>query len=158
MLLETMVSNLEKGIFQNQTPTEETVRAACSPSKLVKLGKKVTEEDLDIRLLTALKQQGVGTFKIECEALKMHKESRKGEKQEKFNSKWDEIWGGRDARKVLDLLSLKIGYAQQRRKELRKEYLEEKQRLEEGLTEEGRTTKYRRIIQRVSKMARSRWA
>ena len=93
--METMVSGLEIDTFQNPTPTEETVRAAYSPSKLIKLGKRVTEEDLDIRLLTALKQQGVGTFKIECEALKMHKESRKGQKQERFYSKWDEIRGGK---------------------------------------------------------------
>ena len=60
MLLETMVSGLEIDTFQNPTPTEETVKAAYSPSKLIKLGKRVMEKDLDIPFMTVLKQQGEG--------------------------------------------------------------------------------------------------
>ena len=74
-----MVPNSLEGPAQNPTPMMNTVKTGLSPSKLVALGKRVTEEDLDVRLLSDLRKHRVGTFKIECEALKLHDEAMKGE-------------------------------------------------------------------------------
>ena len=143
-----MVPNSLEGPAQNPTPMMNTVKTGLSPSKLIALGKRVTEEDLDVRLLSDLRKHRIGTFKIECEALKLHDEAMKGESKNILGSKWDKIRGGRDAGKVEDLLKLKIGYAQKRKKELRKEYVEEKRRLEEGLKSEGRERKFGKIMKR----------
>ena len=126
--MDNLVPNPIEGPAQNPTPMMDTVKTGLSPSKLIALGRRITEEDLDIRLLNDLRKHRIGTFRIECEALKFQKEARKRDGKVFVGSKWDQIRGGRDAGKVEDILNLKIGYAQRRRKDLRKEYVEEKKR------------------------------
>ena len=75
--MDNLVPNSIEGPAQNPTPMMDTVKTGLSPSKLIALGRRVTEEDLDIRLLNDLRKHRIGIFRIECEALKLQKEARK---------------------------------------------------------------------------------
>ena len=70
-----------KGKEPKTTPIDETARAGLSPGNLFRLGRLVTEEDLDLKLMNELKASKVGTLNIECQALKLKEEACKREEK-----------------------------------------------------------------------------
>ena len=63
------------------TPYGTTAEAGLSPGKLFALGRRVTQENLDLRLLKDLRCKGIGTFKIKCQALALSREAEKRNKR-----------------------------------------------------------------------------
>ena len=116
------------------TPYETTTKAGLSPGKLCAMARRVTQEDLDLKLLRDLRGKGIGTFKIECQALALSKDAekrneRKEEKGGQRKDKWGQIVLQRSQAKVVDVLNLKIKYCEAKKKWLKTEYIKEKKRL-----------------------------
>ena len=126
------------------------------------MGKLVTEEELDERLLSGLLKKKVGTYRIECQALELVRDAEKRNKEKSRilngKSKWETIKGGRDPEKVADVLKLKLEYCKAKKNELKKEYRKEKKHLEECHQREGQQRKFRKIISRIAKQEQDRWA
>ena len=64
------LSNSQRDKDQTTTPIEETPAGALSPGKLRQKAKVVSQRALESKLMTSLRDEKVGTFKVECQALK----------------------------------------------------------------------------------------
>ena len=91
-----MMASSAIAIEQPQFPLEEIPAGSMSPGKLRLKAGVVNRRALDTRLLVRLKQEKVGTFKIECQALELATEAklenlkREGKKGQ-GEKKWEKI-------------------------------------------------------------------
>ena len=70
---------------------------------------------------------------------------------------WDLIKATRCQDKVFDLMNLKVKYCYEQEKEARREYIQEKERLERAHKEKGMERKFQKIVSRIAKGSKSAW-
>ena len=123
----------EIGMCQVTNPQSPTVKTANKAGQLQELSKQISNVNLEKRLFLMLKEQKIGTFKLELQALNLHQEDRKRDRKDKYNRRKKKIQlviEGRNEGKVLDLIKLKLQYIQREEKELKKEYVKTKKEYE----------------------------
>ena len=118
--------NTQNGLSQNlHTNHEETVKTGFRMGRLLESARIATGAALDRRLLEDLRRVGVGTMKIETEALRLgddaSKYDKKRGKRKKGGKVAQRIREERDPDKVMDLLKIKIKYCIKEEKRSRKE-------------------------------------
>ena len=104
-----------------------------------------------------LKEERVGTFKMEMQALNLHLEDKKREISKsvegKRRNKVQQIREGRDEGKVLDIIKLKLQYVQLEESKLRKEYKKERREYEAVTSARS----FRRTMRRIGRTTGARW-
>ena len=117
---------LKMGLSQLSAITDqETVPTAEVMCHLLKLSMDVTNVTLNRNLFEVLREEKIGTYKLECEAMNLFVDgtSSKGkERSGKKEKKIEVIRNHRDGDKVKDLIDLKVKYMLKEEKSKRKEY------------------------------------
>ena len=120
----------------------QTLQSGEGKDHLLKLAKKIGRASLDARLLKDLVQMKVGTRKIEEKAMKLCIEFLKYQEKEVEGTQRKKLKGkerpifikeNRSSEEVCDLFQLKVKYATEEMKRLRREYRREKKETEERL-------------------------
>ena len=147
-------------LSQTQHPSEETVKTGNIKGRLLESSKLVNKAALDRRFLEDLKNEKVGTLRIESEALRLNEDSAKYRKNRGKRMKRgddggvvDRIRSTRDPDKVLDLLKWKLRYAAKEERRLKKEYV----KIKEEATRELNAGALRRLVRMVAKETERRW-
>ena len=90
---------------------EETAKAASAMGRMFKSAKEVTKCTLSRKFLEQQKEEQIGTFRIEMQALGLEDRSlSKRDSRGKIRRKVEQIKSHRDKRKVVDILKLKLKY------------------------------------------------
>ena len=152
------VNRRQKCLQPNPNPiNEDTVKTGPQIGRLFKLSKSVCEIVAKKRMFENCLQEGISTYKIEVQALKLNAE-KKGESFKKNRkSKWGLIREERDVTVVKDLLELKVKYCKEREEMLKKDYMEIKEQIKNWYRKRKKIKKFRKLIQRVTTINSSRW-
>ena len=137
--------NLTTTPGQPLPPMDYTAGAALSPGKLLQKSREISDATTKRMLLEALESKKVGTYPIECQALKLSEENGGASRalpNASGKSKLERILAYRDPDKVEDVLKLKVKYARAKEEELRNEYKKIKKQLEEAHRKAGRNRKF----------------
>ena len=107
-----------------------TLKSGLSPGKLFRISREKSTASLKVNLLSRLCEEKVGTTRIEVQAVRLAEESARtedyisekgGKLPCRVNTKMKQrILTGRDPEKVVDLINLKIKYAQSEEEEKKK--------------------------------------
>ena len=148
--------------MENKSPQDFTAKAAFYNGRLSKEMKLVSKAGLARDFYTRLKENKIGTSKIERQAWDLILE-RASEEEKKLwiergkKEKGDFKFTRRDPKAVMDVLDLKIKYAKEDESLYRRQYRETKRQMKKIYEGKNRQRKFDRVIQRITRQNKTRW-
>ena len=144
---------------------EDTARAANAQGLLFKLSKEVTVNALYREKLKRMIEMKMGDLETEVEALEMVEGSRNergkmkkevGKGGRKGKKKIEYVKQNRDPKVVVDLLNLRLKYADREWKSSRRKYRKKKKEVSE-LFSGKKERKFRKMISRIGNNMKTAW-